>query len=62
LPPARAGGRRHSTVVVAEGARDRNWQSHHERARAQGAEERLGEDVRVTILGHIQRGRRAERL
>ena len=49
-------GRRQNIVVVAEGARDRYGVSiSSERVRdvlAQG----LGEDARVTILGHVQRG------
>ena len=56
LAAGRAAGRRHSIVVVAEGARDRSGNpitSEHVR---QVLEERLGEDARVTILGHIQRG------
>ncbi len=56
LAAGRATGRRHSTVVVAEGARDRNGNpitSEHVR---QVLEANLGEEVRVTILGHIQRG------
>ncbi|GFG52432.1 6-phosphofructokinase [Mycolicibacterium agri] len=49
-------GRRHSVVVVAEGARDRDGNritSEHVRALL---EEGLGEDVRITVLGHVQRG------
>jgi 6-phosphofructokinase 1 len=56
LAAGRASGRRHSTVVVAEGARDRNGTpitSEHVR---EVLEANLGEEVRVTILGHIQRG------
>src|SRR5512146_803082 len=56
LKAGRAAGRRHSMVVIAEGARDRNGSpitSEHVR---KVLEERLGEDARVTILGHIQRG------
>ena len=56
LAAGRAAGRRDSIVVVAEGARDRNGSpisSAHVRA---VLEERLGDDVRVTILGHLQRG------
>jgi 6-phosphofructokinase 1 len=52
----RAAGRRHSIVIVAEGAHDsanRPIGSDHVR---QVLEERLGEDVRLTILGHVQRG------
>jgi 6-phosphofructokinase 1 len=49
-------GRRANIVLVAEGARDREGQPitvTHLRA---VLEERLGEDARVTILGHVQRG------
>jgi 6-phosphofructokinase 1 len=56
LKAGRAAGRRDLTVVIAEGARDRNGtpiSSEHVR---KVLAERLGEDVRVTILGHIQRG------
>jgi 6-phosphofructokinase 1 len=52
----RAAGRRHSIVIVAEGAHDsanRPIGSDHVR---RVLEERLGEDVRLTILGHVQRG------
>ena len=56
LAAGRVAGRRDSIVVVAEGARDRNGSlisSEHVRM---VLAERLGEDVRVTILGHLQRG------
>jgi len=56
LAAGRAAGRRDSIVVVAEGACDRYGNpitSEHVR---KVLEERLGEEVRVTILGHIQRG------
>jgi 6-phosphofructokinase 1 len=52
----RAVGRRHSIVIVAEGAHDsanRPISSEHVR---QLLKEQLGEDVRMTILGHVQRG------
>ena len=52
----RAAGRRHSIVIVAEGAHDsanRPISSDYVR---QVLEEQLGEDVRLTILGHVQRG------
>lgn len=52
----RAAGRRDSMVLVAEGAQDR----HGTPIRAEQVKElladRLGEDTRVTILGHVQRG------
>ena len=56
LRTGRQAGRRDSIVVVAEGARDRHGSpitAEHVRKILQ---ERLNEDVRVTILGHVQRG------
>ncbi len=56
LKAGREAGRRDSIVIVAEGARDRHGQpitAEHVRKTLQ---ERLGEDVRITILGHVQRG------
>jgi 6-phosphofructokinase 1 len=52
----RAAGRRHSIVIVAEGAHDTANQPISSDYVRQVLEERLGEDVRVTILGHVQRG------
>jgi 6-phosphofructokinase 1 len=56
LRAGRAAGRRDSMVLVAEGAADR----HGNRISAEQVKdvlaERLGEDTRVTILGHVQRG------
>ena len=49
-------GRRHSIVVVAEGARDRHGNSIETDYVQSVLKERLGEDTRVTILGHVQRG------
>lgn len=49
-------GRRDSMVIVAEGARDRNGQPITSRHVKEVLEERLGEDVRITVLGHVQRG------
>ncbi len=52
----RRGGRRHNVVIVAEGAIDRRGQpisSDHVR---KILTDRLGEDTRTTILGHVQRG------
>jgi 6-phosphofructokinase 1 len=49
-------GRRASVVLVAEGARDRHG-NRVTAAHVKGVlEERLGEDARVTVLGHVQRG------
>ena len=56
LKAGREAGRRDSIVIVAEGARDRHGQpitAEHVRRTLQ---EQLGEDVRITILGHVQRG------
>jgi 6-phosphofructokinase 1 len=49
-------GRRHSIVVVSEGARDRHGQPITSQYVKQVLEERLAEDTRVTVLGHVQRG------
>ena len=56
LAAGRAAGRRHSIVVIAEGARDRAGKPITSDYVCKVLEERLGEDARVTILGHIQRG------
>lgn len=56
LAAGRAAGRRHSMVVIAEGARDRNGNPITSQQVVKVLEERLGEDARVTILGHVQRG------
>lgn len=52
----RLAGRRDSIVVVAEGARDRAGNPISAERVRKVLEERLGEDARVTILGHVQRG------
>jgi 6-phosphofructokinase 1 len=52
----RAAGRRHSIVVVAEGAHDSANQPITSEYVRQVLEERLGGDIRLTTLGHIQRG------
>ncbi|HEV8712211.1 MAG TPA: 6-phosphofructokinase [Candidatus Binatia bacterium] len=56
LKTGRAAGRRDSIVIVAEGAYDRQGNRLTSGYIRKVLEERLGEDVRVTILGHIQRG------
>jgi 6-phosphofructokinase 1 len=56
LRAGRAAGRRDSIVVVAEGARDRTGAPITSQGVRDTLEERLGEDTRVTILGHVQRG------
>jgi 6-phosphofructokinase 1 len=52
----RAAGRRHSVVIVAEGAHDSANRPITSEYVRQLLSEQLGEDVRVTILGHVQRG------
>src|SRR6195952_5955215 len=56
LKEGRAAGRRNSVVIVAEGAHDSDHNSITSDYVRQVLEERLGEDTRVTILGHVQRG------
>lgn len=56
LKEGRAAGRRDSIVVIAEGARDRQGKPIHSDYVKKTLEERLSLDVRVTILGHVQRG------
>jgi len=56
LKAGRAAGRRNSTVIVAEGALDRNGAKITAEYVQQVLVERLQEDVRTTILGHVQRG------
>jgi 6-phosphofructokinase 1 len=56
LKAGRQAGRRDSIVIVAEGARDRKGNPISSDYVKSVLEERLGEDARVTILGHVQRG------
>ena len=56
LKAGRAAGRRNSTVIVAEGALDRNGNRISAEYVQQVLVDRLQEDVRTTILGHVQRG------
>ncbi len=56
LKAGRAAGRRDLTVVVAEGARDKHGNAISAEYVRKILAERLGEDVRSTILGHVQRG------
>ena len=56
LVAGRAAGRRDSIVVVAEGARDRNGNPISSQHVCKVLADRLGEEVRISILGHIQRG------
>lgn len=52
----RRGGRRHNVVIVAEGAVDRGGNEISSDYVRHVLTERLGEDTRTTILGHVQRG------
>ena len=56
LEAGRAIGRRSNLVVVAEGAQDRHGNPITAQHVNAILEDRLGEDTRVTILGHVQRG------
>ena len=56
LKTGRDSGRRDTIVIVAEGAIDRHGNPIHSSHVKNILEERLNEDVRVTILGHVQRG------
>jgi 6-phosphofructokinase 1 len=58
LRAGRQAGRRDSIVILAEGARDRNGEYIGSSDVQRALEERLGEEVRVTVLGHVQRGGR----
>lgn len=52
----REAGRRESLILVAEGAADQQGNRIDAQSIAQLLRERRGEDARVTILGHTQRG------
>jgi 6-phosphofructokinase 1 len=56
LKSGREAGRRDSIVVIAEGAQDRYGNPIGSSRVQKVLEERLGQDVRVTVLGHVQRG------
>jgi 6-phosphofructokinase 1 len=56
IKSGRAAGRRQNIVIVAEGAHDSANQPISSDYVRQVLSEQLGEDVRVTILGHVQRG------
>lgn len=58
LHRARAAGRRTSVVVVAEGARDTAGNPVTSEQVRRAVAEEMGEDARITILGHVQRGGR----
>jgi 6-phosphofructokinase 1 len=49
-------GRRHNIILVAEGAKDREGKPISSDRVREVLSQILGEDTRVTILGHVQRG------
>lgn len=53
---SRQAGRRQTIVMLAEGARDRNGNYIGSSQVAEILEKCMGEEVRVTVLGHVQRG------
>ncbi len=56
IKSGRLAGRREATVIMAEGARDRHGVYIGSTEVATVLEEGLHEEVRVTVLGHVQRG------
>ena len=56
LKAGRKAGRRDTFVVVAEGAQDRHGNPITSDYVRKILQEKLGEEVRITILGHVQRG------
>jgi 6-phosphofructokinase 1 len=56
LKAGRKAGRRDTIVMMAEGARDRHGNYIGSTHVAQVLEEAMMEEVRVTVLGHVQRG------
>ncbi len=56
LRRGRQAGRRDSIVVIAEGARDKHGNPIGSSYVQKFLEEQLHEEVRVTVLGHVQRG------
>ncbi len=56
LKAGRKAGRRDSIVIIAEGARDRNGKPITSTHVMEVLKHEFNEDVRVTVLGHVQRG------
>jgi 6-phosphofructokinase 1 len=56
IEAGRKAGRRDTIVVVAEGAQDQNGEPITSQDVKEALEKMLGEDTRITILGHYQRG------
>lgn len=58
LKRGRTQGRRESMVIVAEGAQDRDGVPITAQRVAEAIKDKLDEEARITILGHVQRGGR----
>jgi len=56
LSEGRAMGRRDSIIILAEGAQDRQSEPITSEYLKQVVAEHMGEDARITVLGHVQRG------
>jgi 6-phosphofructokinase 1 len=56
LKASRLSGRSHNIVILAEGAQDKYGNPITSMDVKQAIETQLGEDARITILGHVQRG------
>lgn len=56
LKAGRKAGRRDTIVIVAEGALDRDGNPITSQDIKEALEDKLGEDTRITVLGHYQRG------
>lgn len=56
LIAGREAGRRDSIVILSEGARDRDGNPISNTDVAEALENIMGEEVRITVLGHVQRG------
>lgn len=56
LIAGRQAGRRESIILLAEGAADRDGQDLTAQRVAEALKAGTGEDARITILGHVQRG------
>jgi 6-phosphofructokinase 1 len=56
LEAGKAEGRRDSIILIAEGAIDRHGNPISSDYVRQALQDRMGEEARVTVLGHVQRG------
>ena len=56
LMAGRKAGRRDTIVILAEGGQDLHGKTIRSADVAQTLEEAVGEEVRITVLGHVQRG------